>query len=237
VAAADAHVRRPVDVDAVIVGHPQVPVDAQGVDRRVVAPQEPQGPEGGIDEGEFLEEDMPAALQNDRERPDGHALVDVGAGLRDIGHAVPVDPAGTGDRDILGAVGRDDDAHGLRRAGIKPDRRKREAGEVAGMRAALEHRSALEVELDMAFQDDRADRQKHARRDDHTSPAPARAGIDRPLDRGGVGPDMGAGGAEGGHVVHRRGPGGSGPERERRREQCEAEEEGGGGSQGEGRGI
>ena len=37
VAASDAHVGRPVDVDPVVVRHPKVPLDPQGVDRGVIA--------------------------------------------------------------------------------------------------------------------------------------------------------------------------------------------------------
>ena len=197
VAVGDADVRRPVDVDAVVVGHLEVVENPDAVDQHIVAPEKADGPEGGFAHRDVAHRHVAAVAKDDREGACLRAPVNVRCILEDVGAAIAVDHAGARDGDILGVIGEDHYADGDVRRGRIELHRVGDGGRVVLMvRAALQHGAALEIELHVAAQADGSHRDRRPGGHDDTTTAGGGAGVDGPLRRVGVALHVGAGDAE-----------------------------------------
>src|SRR5664280_1846299 len=120
VTAVDADVGGPVDVDPVVVGHFQVGIDPDRLDDRVIAAEEPQGPIGGVRQGNIPQQNVPAFLENDSERAGEGTPVNERSGFGDVSEMVSVNPPGAGDRDVLSLLGINNHAQFFHGAGFEP---------------------------------------------------------------------------------------------------------------------
>lgn len=149
VATDDADVAAVVGADAVAVGDIETVEDVEALGEDVFAAGEMDRPGGGVAVGEVGESDVPAAVEGDAAGTPGFGGADVGFGPPAV-HVVEgttVDCAGSGDGEVFGIPGLDENATGA--AAVKAV--DLDVLEILGIGGGFEAGTGFEVEVDMAF--------------------------------------------------------------------------------------
>ena len=107
IAANDAHIARPVRVDAVTVGHQRIVQDPYPVEKDIITAQEMHCPEGGVSQRHGFHGDAPAVLEVEHERPAGSRPVPVRLPICHERSAVAINNTAAGNGNVFGTGGMD----------------------------------------------------------------------------------------------------------------------------------